>query len=155
MNHWRKFDTPRYQDNLSYGRKVIEETIECWTKLRSKNLHPNAIVRILARALEESPRDPNKVFKTVLEEWCRRRDVNWTFRPNSLSFINDVRWFLENSKALGYKLKIPSSTKPKKKRVKYPVKEIKKLHDEGKSIREIAKKLQISKSTIQRILSKG
>jgi hypothetical protein len=154
MKHWRKFDTPRYQNDLRRGRKVIKETIELWMKLRNRHIHPNAIERILVRVLEISPEDPTKVFEEVLEEWYSRRDVDWTFRPISRSFISDVRWFLENMKALGYELKLPLSKKPRKKQAKYPIEEIKRLREEGKSTREIARKLKISKSTIQRILSK-
>lgn len=152
---WEKFDTPRYQNNLSYGKKVIEETLEYYFELLNENIHPNAIERILARALELSPTNPNKVFDKVFQQWCQRKDKDWTFRPRSLFFVTDVKWFLDNSKALGHNFKrFKKSERRERVKREYPIEEIKKLHAQGKSVREIAKQLQISKSTIQRILSK-
>lgn len=155
MERWRKFDTPRYQDNLSYGKEVIKQTFEHYFALLNENVHPNAIERILARALELSPKNPNEVFDKVFQQWCQRKDKDWTFRPRSLFFVTDVKWFLDNSKALGHDFgRLEKSEKRERVKREYPIEEIKKLHAKGKSVREIAKQLQISKSTIQRILSK-
>ena len=156
IEHWRKFDTPRNEGNLSHGKEGVEECLKYWFLLRDLNFHPNAIKRILARALDVTKTNIEDVIDEVIDEWVEDKDDEWDLSESwSETFVIDIFSFLRDAHARDYDIPL-FKRRPKKERFKkeYPVEEIKKLREQGLSIRKIAKKLDIPKSTIHDILKR-
>ena len=159
--HWKKYkDFPRMEGNLYRGKGgVLEEVLKFYFTLQNLNFHPNAIKRILARALDVTKTNIEDVIDKVIDEWVENKDKEWDLSDSwSETFVIDITSFLRD--AHGRDIDIPLfkrfKRRPKKERFRreYPVKEIKKLREQGLSIRKIAKKLDIPKSTIHDILKK-
>lgn len=150
MGQWKKYDTPRNQMYLAYGRKTLEQVLYHYFLLRDDRIHPKTIKRILERALEINKEDIDSSIIKALNEWYQDKD-DWEHNWNHSSYIANIYWCLENSSIWGYQIEIPKKPtgRPKK---EYPIEEIKKLKIQGYSIREITKRTNTPKSIVQRIL---
>lgn len=156
-NNWRKYkDFPRMEANLYQAKEgVVEEILKFYFALQDLDFHPNAIKRILARALDVTKTNIEDVIDKVIDEWVEDKDDEWELEFGNETFVIDIASFLRNAHARDIEIPL-FKRRPKKERFRreYPVKEIKKLREQGLSIRKIAKKLDIPKSSIHDILKK-
>ena len=156
---WKKYeDFPRYKGNLYRGKEgALEEVLKFYFVLQDLNFHPNAIKRILARALDVTKTNIEDVIDKVIDEWVENKD-EWDLSDSwSETFVIDIASFLRNAHARNYEIPLLKQRAKKERflrRKEYPIERIKELREQGLSIRKIAKKLDVPKSTIHDILKK-